>query len=79
MIMEHEKTVHDAIYADAKPVAPTRAWGSSKVEKPVDIPANLKAYMKENSKLFNPSQAEVLQKVVEMPENDILLIQGPVS
>lgn len=28
---------------------------------------------------YNPSQREVLKKVAEMPENDVLLIQGPVS
>jgi hypothetical protein len=77
MVAEHQKTLHEAINADVKPVAPTRSWGSGKAEKPIDIPANLRQYMKNNAGLFNPSQAEVLQKVVEMPENDILLIQGP--
>jgi hypothetical protein len=36
-------------------------------------------YTERNRKLYNPSQLIVLDSVIEMPENDILLIQGPVS
>jgi hypothetical protein len=44
-----------------------------------DPVTKMKKYAKRNRNLFNPSQLIVLDKVIEMPENDILLIQGPVS
>jgi superfamily I DNA and/or RNA helicase len=34
----------------------------------------MRKYAKRNRKLYNPSQLIVLDKVIEMPENDILLI-----
>jgi hypothetical protein len=39
----------------------------------------MRKYARRNRKLYNPSQLVVLDKVIDMPENDILLIQGPVS
>lgn len=37
----------------------------------------MRLYTQRNRKLFNPSQLIVLDKVIDMLENDILLIQGP--
>lgn len=44
-----------------------------------DLKSRMIRYAEKNRKLFNPSQLIVLDSVIEMPENDILLIQGPVS
>ena len=35
---------------------------------------SMKNYIKKNGKMLNKSQKEVFQKVVEMPQDDILLI-----
>ena len=39
-----------------------------------DAPTMMRKYARRNRKLFNPSQLIVLDKVIDMPENDILLI-----
>lgn len=39
-----------------------------------DPETKMKKYARRNRNLFNPSQLIVLDKVIEMPENDILLI-----
>ena len=44
-----------------------------------DLRTKMIKYTERNRKLYNPSQLIVLDSVIEMPENDILLIQGPVS
>ena len=36
-------------------------------------------YLIQNHQKFNKSQARVLEQIIEMPKDDILLIQGPVS
>ena len=36
-------------------------------------------YLIKNHQKFNKSQAKVLEQIIEMPKDDILLIQGPVS
>lgn len=36
-------------------------------------------YLLSNHHLYNKSQARVLEQVIEMPKDDVLLIQGPVS
>ena len=44
------------------------------VVKQEDPITKMKKYAHRNRKLFNPSQLIVLDKVIDMPENDILLI-----
>lgn len=39
-----------------------------------DKPTMMRKYARRNRKLYNPSQLIVLDKVIDMPENDILLI-----
>lgn len=76
MIAEHKRTM-DSVYNmhDKEVVKP---WIPEVKKGPeIDLPANMRAYLKENSTLYNPSQTIVLEKVIQMPENDILLIQGP--
>lgn len=36
-------------------------------------------YMIETHAKYNKSQCKVLEQVIEMPQDDVLLIQGPVS
>jgi len=36
-------------------------------------------YLLTNHNKFNKSQAQVLENVIEMPKDEVLLIQGPVS
>ena len=40
----------------------------------VDKQANMRSFLNEFGNLYNPSQAAVLEKVVDMPEHDILLV-----
>jgi len=39
----------------------------------------MNAYLIKNHPKFNKSQAKVLEQIIEMPKDDIMLIQGPVS
>ena len=47
---------------------------AKKVVKVDDTYTKMKKYARRNRKLFNPSQLIVLDKVIDMPESDILLI-----
>ena len=75
MIQEHKKTIDEAFNDPTvvKPILSERKWGATP-EKVVDIPGNMRKYFNANQHLFNPSQAETVSKVLDMPENDILLI-----
>lgn len=74
MIEEHKKTVEAAENVDVrKDALPPTKWGDDE-DKTIDIPENMRTYLKNNANLYNPSQTVVLRKVVDMPENDILLI-----
>ncbi len=44
-----------------------------------DFRTKMIKYTEKNRKFYNPSQLIVLDNVIDMPENDILLVQGPVS
>jgi hypothetical protein len=74
MILEHEKTMEEALNPNKNSDPPTRSWSSTGQFKAVDIPANMRKYLQNNKSLYNPSQTIVLEKVIDMPENDILLI-----
>ena len=77
MILEHEKTMEEALNPNKNTNPPTRSWSRTEPVETLDIPANMRKYLQNNKSLYNPSQTVVLEKVIDMPENDILLIQGP--
>lgn len=83
MLLDHEKTLELALGYKG----PNGKYGHSSKEEPFipmrhaknvveteDIQTKMRKYTKRNRKIFNPSQLIVLDKVIEMPENDILLI-----
>ena len=86
LLKEYGKTVNVALGKDlagtdasakkpsiwAKTPAPARNVEADQQE-------GMKVFLEKNAGLFNDSQFEVLQRVTKMYDNDILLIQGPVS
>ena len=85
MLKEHKKTLEEAIGgsfskdAAQKEERPLPMQLAKRVAVIDDTPTKMRKYARRNRKLYNPSQLIVLDKVIEMPESDILLIQGPVS
>ena len=85
MLADHKKTLDIAIgnlmsngqKKQEQPFIPLQY--AKNVVKEEDPQSRMRKYAKRNRKHYNPSQLIVLDKVIEMPENDILLIQGPVS
>jgi len=76
MVEEHKKTLEQALNVDIRKDAlpATKKWGADEEVKEVDLPERMKTYLRTNKELYNPSQTVVLEKVIDMPENDILLI-----
>ena len=80
MLQEHRKTLEEAIggifskESSQKDERPMPLQLAKKVVKVDDTYTKMKKYAKRNRKLFNPSQLIVLDKVIDMPESDILLI-----
>ena len=80
MLLEHTKTLEEAIggcfskAAALKDERPKPLQLAKRVAKIDDTPTKMRKYARRNRKLYNPSQLIVLDKVIDMPENDILLI-----
>jgi len=80
MLADHEKTLAMALgqigpngeKKQDEPFIPMRH--AKNVVETEDKETQMRKYAKRNRKLYNPSQLIVLDKVIEMPENDILLI-----
>jgi len=47
--------------------------------KPEQQQSQMNNYLLKNLNKYNKSEAKVLEQIIEMPEDDIMLIQGPVS
>ena len=80
MLLEHRKTLEESIGGcfskdkAQKEERPLPMQQAKRVVKLDDIPTKMRKYARRNRKLFNPSQLIVLDKVIDMPESDILLI-----
>ena len=67
---------HDIILNPVKALAKIEA---SKDQADTSGQEDMRSFIQRNSKTFNESQLEALNKVAEMHKKDLLLIQGPVS
>lgn len=81
MLLEHKRTLEEAIggfggtqKTQEENEANIPMLYAKNVVKIEDSQTRMRKYAKRNRNLFNPSQLIVLDKVIEMPENDILLI-----
>lgn len=76
MLLEHNKTLDEAIggFVKSENEATKPMLYAKNVVKMEDNITRMKKYAKRNRNLFNPSQLIVLDKVIDMPLNDILLI-----
>lgn len=45
MVLEHEKTMEEALNPNKNSNPPTRSWSSTGQVKPVDVPANMRKYL----------------------------------
>lgn len=79
VVDEHQKTIlaalNDGKYVqeDISASKKKSIW-AKKDAFHVDKQANMRSFLNEFGNLYNPSQAAVLEKVVDMPEHDILLV-----